>query len=167
MHKKAVTSEMNSFQIRFLMIASLFLFLFFPDVASAKPIPYEVWSRGDDGLTQRFRDALEHAFEASPDFEKSFGKKPGTLIVFITDHLGWEKFENRMKVEYSIEFSFAGSKDITTEKGTCWENAFAGCAAKIVRDAKIATQKMRKEEHRNANPQAAPDRGEPSFLESR
>ncbi|HUQ94518.1 MAG TPA: hypothetical protein VM120_22740, partial [Bryobacteraceae bacterium] len=36
------------------------------EAAAAKATLVEVWVGGDDGLTQRLRDATEHAFQSSP-----------------------------------------------------------------------------------------------------
>ena len=53
------------------------------DGPSAKRIPVDLWSVGDDGLSQRLREAVENAFKSSPDFALSSGEKPGTLVVTI------------------------------------------------------------------------------------
>jgi hypothetical protein len=57
----------------------------------AKPTPVEVWTGGDDGLTQGLRFAIENKFKSSSDFVLSLGKKAGTLIVTIPMHVAWRK----------------------------------------------------------------------------
>jgi hypothetical protein len=66
--------------------------LFVQNTTGAEPqrphkTPVEVWSGGDDGLTQRLKASIEKEFESSPDFQMSEGKKPGTLIVTIPSNV--------------------------------------------------------------------------------
>ncbi len=60
-----------------------------------KPMPVEFWVVGDDGLTQRLRDAVERALKSSSEFTMSYGKKPGTLIVQIPTNVDWERVGSR------------------------------------------------------------------------
>jgi len=106
-------------------------------------IPVEVWSGGDDGLTQRLQDAMERAFQASPDFVMSFGKKPGTLVVTIPTHVKWQNVSDRMLVRYKLEFSSASGQRLASREGQCWADEYPKCAARILDDAKAAARKIR------------------------
>ncbi len=111
-------------------------------VASAcvksQPTLVEVWRGGDDGLTIWFTEAIESAFQSSPEFTLSSGKKPGTVVVTIPTHVGWKKIDGRTQVIYSVEFTSTEDLNIGASTGTCWDDALAECAAQIVQDAKKA-----------------------------
>jgi hypothetical protein len=110
--------------------------------ASSEATPVEVWTGGDDGLTQRLRVALETALDSSPEFARSYGKKPGTLIVLIPTHVGWNDVGDRTQVLYKVEFRTATDHLIAKAKGSCWDNNLAECAAQIVKRAKKAARKV-------------------------
>jgi len=110
--------------------------------ASTQRTLVEVWTGGDDGLTLGLREALEHALESSPAFTCSYGKKPGTLMVRIPSNVGWQKVGKRTKVLYTVEFKTIDDRMISTGTGSCWKDALAMCADRIVRDAKIVARKI-------------------------
>lgn len=105
-----------------------------------KRILVEVWSGGDDGLTQRLRDALESAFKASKDFNLSSGKKPGTLVVTISTHVAWKQIGARNQVLYTVGFASTDDHKIGTSTGSCWDDALAKGAAQIMKDARLAAR---------------------------
>jgi hypothetical protein len=108
----------------------------------SKPTWVEVWSVGDDALSLKLREAVENAFQSSPRFRLSSGKKPGTLVVTIPTHVGWRQFGKRTQVSYRVEFASA-DQHTATGKGSCWDDGLAKCAAHIVADAEAATKKLR------------------------
>lgn len=110
--------------------------------ASPKLTLVEVWCRGDDGLTLKLRDTLETALKSSSEFHLSSGKKPGTLIITIPLHVGWQVVGNRTQVLYSVEFASTENQDLGSGTGSCWEDALSKCARKIVKDAKITARKI-------------------------
>jgi hypothetical protein len=112
------------------------------EAAAAEPTLVEVWCGGDDGLTIKLRDALENAFRSSPDFSPSSGKKPKTLIVSIPTNVDWKQVGRRTRVLYTVTFSSADNEKLGASSGSCWDNAFAKCAAQIVKDAKISARKI-------------------------
>ena len=103
----------------------------------------EVWSGGDDGLTQRLRAAIEKKFESSADFEKSEGKKPGTLVVTIPTNVSWRQKGERTEVLYTIEFGSSDGRSLGVSKGHCWDDDLDKCSTRIVRDARAAARKVR------------------------
>ena len=125
-----------------IMAASLVLAVCAIDAAPAEPVRVEVWIVGDDGLTLGLRDALEGAFRSSSDFTLSNGKKPGTLLVTIPTNVDWKKKFGRTKVRYAVKFTSVEDQDLGISSGSCWENAFARCAAQIVTNARIAARKI-------------------------
>ena len=115
-------------------------------VAEAAPVKatlVEVWVGGDDGLTQRLRDAVEHAFQSSPRFVLSSGKKTGTLVVTIPTNVRWKQSGRRTQVFYNVDFASTERKNLGASKGSCWDDEFATCAAHIVGAAEIAARGIR------------------------
>jgi hypothetical protein len=110
--------------------------------APAKPTPVEVWTGGDDSLTQGLRYELEKKFKSSSDFVLSSGKTPGTLIVTIPTHVEWTKNGTRMHVRYKVEFSSSNGAGIGKSSGSCWDDNFAACAAQIYEGAQRARHKL-------------------------
>jgi hypothetical protein len=110
--------------------------------APAKPTPVEVWTGGDDGLTQRLRDEVENKFKSSFDFVLSSGKKPGTLIVTIPTHVAWTQQGTRTHVRYKVEFSSSDDIGIGKSSGSCWDDNLAECAARIYGGAQRAARKL-------------------------
>lgn len=111
-------------------------------VGSTKPTPVEVWSRGDDVLTLRFRASLEEAFKASSAFVLSSGNKPGTLIVTIPTHVEWKQVAKRTKVLYTVNFASVDNQSLGASDGSCWDDALTKCAKKVVKDAAAAARKL-------------------------
>lgn len=111
--------------------------------APAKLTPVEVWTGGDDGLTQRLRLEIENKFRSSSDFVLSSGKKAGTLIVTIPTHVGWTTKGTRTYVRYEVKFSTSDDKQLGKSRGSCWEDNFAECVAQIYDSAQRAAHKLR------------------------
>ena len=104
--------------------------------APAESTLVEVWTGGDDGLTQQLRDAVERKFKSSSDFVPSGGKKPGTLIVTIPTHVAWTQHGTRTHVRYRVEFPSSDGVEFGKSSGSCWDDNFSVCAAQIYRGAK-------------------------------
>ena len=137
-------NHMTSFRMRCaLTILILALAEFSVEAGSAKPMLVEVWSGGDDGLTLRLRDAVENAFKASSAFALSSGKRPGTLIVTIPTNVIWKQVGTRTQVLYAVEFTSINSQPLGTGAGSCWDDALAKCATKIVKQANRAAHQVR------------------------
>ena len=97
----------------------------------SRPRPVEVWGGGDDGLTLRFSDAVERALTGSPAFFAGHDKQPRTLVVTIPTNLRWEDVGARTRVFYEVVFADREARRVGTTKGTCWEEQFDACAARI------------------------------------
>ncbi len=110
--------------------------------APAKPTPVEVWTGGDDGLTQRLRDEIENKFKSSSDFVLSSGKQRGSLIVTIPTHIAWTQKGTRTYVRYKVEFSSSDDVGIGKSSGSCWDDNLADCAAQIYGGAQRAAHKL-------------------------
>ena len=111
-------------------------------VAANCPTPVEVWSGGADVSTQKLRDALESAFDRSPDFSLSSGGKVGTLVALIPPHVELRRRFWRLRIIYTVEFSTRDKQSIGVSRGSCWEASVAKCAKKVLEDAKTVATKI-------------------------
>ena len=105
------------------------------------PTPVEVWTGGDDGLTQKLRHEIESKFKSSSDFVLSSGKKTGTLIVTIPTHVAWT-MKVRTHLRYNVEFSSSDAVGLGKSSGSCWDDNLADCASQIYRSARRAAHKL-------------------------
>ncbi len=118
---------------------------------SAKPTPIVVLKGGDDGLTNRLSDAIEKAFEASPDFKLSNGKQRGTLIVLIPTNVDWKPLRSTQSdgrtpaitVLYAVEFRSVDDRVIASRAGSCRDDRMEECAAEVIKGAKAAVRRIR------------------------
>lgn len=108
----------------------------------SNPTPVEVWRSGDDGLTVRFAEAVEAAFQASPLFSKSSGKQPGTLMVTISSNVGWQPVGDRVRVSFKVAFTDAAGRHLGTNAGSCWEDELSRCANEVVGRAEDAARNL-------------------------
>jgi hypothetical protein len=107
-------------------------------------IPFQFWTTGDDGLSQRFTASLYRALQSSPVLTPSSGKLPGTFIVQIPTNVDWKKRFGRTMVLYRVNFRSEGGQDLGTSAGSCSssDRALAKCATEIVRHAETAARKL-------------------------
>jgi hypothetical protein len=106
------------------------------------PIPVEFSHVGDDSLSQKLAAAVEADFRSSPDFRLSAGNESRRLVIAITKNVEWEKVGKKLRATYTVRFSSAEGYEISSEKGSCWENAFQRCAAQILTRAKTLARKL-------------------------
>ena len=109
---------------------------------ASNPTPVEIWRSGDDGLTVRFEEAVDAAFEASPLFSKSSGKQTGTLIVTIPSNVDWEPIGERVRVSFKVAFTDTAGRNLGTNAGSCWEDELSTCANEVVGRAEDAARSL-------------------------
>ena len=105
----------------------------------------ELLCGGDDGLTVRFRDALEAAFRDTSGFTLAIGNEPRTprtLVVTIVNHLTWESVGNNTQVSYTIMFEGPGAQPLGTSVGSCLEDDLSSCVLRAVTDTKRAAKQV-------------------------
>jgi hypothetical protein len=103
----------------------------------------EVWTQGDDGLTQRLSVAVNSAFEHSRHFALSTSQKPGTIyvIIVVDEFAGWKKVGSRKRITVRTEITQSPPNahptlDIhgaTVADLRCWENDLRACADTVER----------------------------------
>jgi hypothetical protein len=102
----------------------------------------QIWTGGDDGLTQRLRYEMEKGVSESGVFQlvNREGMKADDFIILIPTGVSWAKDANGLVVTAKAEFSRANRKldEVTV---TCREEALQVCAAQIVSAAKTAAAK--------------------------
>lgn len=101
------------------------------------PILAELRVGGDDGLTQRFADAIRRAIEFSEDFALPRAHQ-GQLIMTIPTHLSWQEDQGKLNFEYLVLFTDRDSRNLGTSTGTCGESDMETCSASVVSDARAA-----------------------------
>jgi hypothetical protein len=101
-------------------------------------VPVEVWTGGDDGLTQRLVDAVRNRFERSAQFRLSPSGTPNALKVTIPTHVGWEEINGKTRVSYQMRLE-RGNRLLGDSSGVCWETDLEGCANQVVETASRAT----------------------------
>jgi hypothetical protein len=72
----------------------------------------------------------------------SSGKKPGTLIVTIPNHVDWKDEGKRTRVYYITEFTSVDNRPLGASRGSCWDNELGRCAIQILKRAKSLAPKL-------------------------
>lgn len=99
-----------------------------PVSAREPPVPIEIYTGGDDALTQQLREAIEERLRSSGRFAPGpASSDPRVLKMFIPTHADWERVGNRIRVRYQLEFRRDGEA-FGFFSGTCWENELQACA---------------------------------------
>ena len=124
---------------RFWMGAVVAMILCGTGTAAEAPMRVELWTGGDDGLTQKFAVAIENALISSPDFAwDSDEETVGTLIIRIPTHVYPRHRGGRTRIVYRVEFSTKDDLLIFEIQGCCWASSVKKCAKEVLQDAKRA-----------------------------
>lgn len=95
--------------------------------------PVEVWTGGDDGLTQRLVDAVEDELRKSARFSVGeAGAVPGAVKVVVPTHVLWRKAGRETRVSYRLELERDGRRR-GAGGGSCLETELRRCAQQVVR----------------------------------
>jgi hypothetical protein len=113
-----------------------------PPSLTAAPRPLEMWRVGDDSLTLRFSEGLREALRELPEFKSSRDLQPGTLVVSITNQLGWKEVGIRTKVSYNVHFIDWRRRLVREVSGSCWEDEMSKCVARVVKEARRASREL-------------------------
>jgi hypothetical protein len=128
--------------MRFHLGAAIALLALLPIHSSAlEPqtrVPTEVWVSADDALTLRFRRALETQLGSSAYFAAPKANSSDAVILTIPRGLYWQDVKGQTNFEYVVIFTDKDSRYLGVSIGPCWEKGMAGCAAKVVEDARNA-----------------------------
>ena len=100
-------------------------------------VPVELWTGGDDGLTQKFAGSLHNAVAASSTLENT-GVGHGALRMEIPTHLYWKKAQERTHFQYVVILVDAHGRYVGSSIGGCWESDMDNCATRVVADASTA-----------------------------
>ena len=100
-------------------------------------IPVEVWTGGDDGLTQRLADSVRSEFKQSARYAEALPSTANTLRVTIPTHAGSEKVGGRTRVNYTVVFDRA-ERRIGATSGVCWSDELSACARLVLEQATAA-----------------------------
>jgi hypothetical protein len=99
----------------------------------------ELWIGGDDGLTQRFADALKAELQRSADFTST--KVANTAFdvkMLIPSHVKWAKTERGVTVFPVVIFIGADGRFLEASTPECMEASLNVCAGRVLSDARVA-----------------------------
>jgi hypothetical protein len=121
---------------------ALFVFASIPTVCQAQAKPGAAiaaqlaWS-GDDGLTTRFKAALESALKSSQEFDISRNTAKERLRLFIPRNLYGAEAKGRLNFQYVVILTNQDSKYLGVSIGSCWaeEAEVAECAQTVLKEA--------------------------------
>jgi len=109
-------------------------------LAAHAAIPVEVWTGGDDGLTQRLADAVRDEFSQSARFVLAPASTPNAFRVSIPTHAGRSEVSGRTRVTYDILFETAEHR-LDERSGSCWDDDLRECARMVVKQATVAVSR--------------------------
>jgi hypothetical protein len=93
--------------------------------------------RGDDGLTQKFRDALEAAIRRSRDFTDTFSAGvPFDATMAIPNHVGWVETDKGTRIFAVVIFIGPGGRYLGASTPECLETSINDCAERVLADAR-------------------------------
>ena len=119
-------------QRMFLTILALGQMVIAVPAAAREPVPIEISSVGDDGLTRQLRLAIEERLRSSGRFEPGpEGSNPAALKMVIPRPVETERVRNRTRVRYRLQFRRAGEA-FGFYQGTCWDNEMSDCARQVL-----------------------------------
>jgi hypothetical protein len=103
----------------------------------ASRVTVQVWTGGDDGLTQRLADVVRDEFSKSSIFTLASMPAPNSLTVTIPTNVDWEEVGGRARVIYKVRFE-RGHHVVSETGGVCWEDDLRNCARRVVEKATSA-----------------------------
>ena len=98
-------------------------------------VPVELWTGGDDGLTQRFADSVLTAISESRDFSAAHANE-GALVMRIPTHVYWSEVRGKINFSVVVIMTDNHSKYLGVSTGSCWEEAMKSCAEHVLSDAR-------------------------------
>lgn len=104
------------------------------------PVPFQIFTGGDDGLTQRLAQAVRDEFENSMAFTAVPVSAPNVLMVTIPTNVGWEEMGGKTRVTYRLRLERGGLL-LGESGGTCWEYELRACAQTVLDSAVRATSR--------------------------
>ena len=112
-----------------------------PSVArSNAAVPVEVFTGGDDGLTQRLADAIRSEFGRSARFTLALAPTSDLLRVTIPTNVGWKGVRGKTRVTYQLRLERAG-RTVAESGGVCSEQDLRVCAKKVLEAATSAVSR--------------------------
>lgn len=97
--------------------------------------PVWIWTGGDDGLTQRVRDAVAIELFLDRRFTPAVGGgEPPKLRIGIPTHVAWRETPAGTRVTVTYNFTVQGLES-RPFKVSCFETRLSVCGRRIARDA--------------------------------
>jgi hypothetical protein len=108
-----------------------------------RAIPVEIWTSAHDDLTDRLSAAITIALNDSNGFASSFGKKPGSLYVTITDRVHWKVMGERAQLTAPIAIADKppNARPLASRTVSCRDDRLLECGGQVVELAKTVQQR--------------------------
>lgn len=103
-----------------------------------RAVPVEIWTNAHDELTDRLSAAISLAMNDSQGFAASFGKKPGSLYVTITDRVHWKIMGERAQLTAPIAIADRppNAPPLASRTVSCRDDRLLECGGQVVALAK-------------------------------
>ncbi len=101
-----------------------------------QPLAVALLITGDDGLTNRFRDALEHALRTDPRFEMARAGAAYDLQMRIPTNLQPIAVGDHSGIQVLVTFADHSGKQFGSSDRSCVEEEMASCAEGVLADAR-------------------------------
>jgi hypothetical protein len=107
----------------------------------ARVIPVEVWTNAHDDLTDRLSAAVSIALNDSQGFALSFGKKPGSLYVTITESVHWKAMGERAQLTAPVTIADRppNAPPLVAQTVSCRDDKMLDCGGQVVALAKTVS----------------------------
>ena len=106
--------------------------------ATDTPIPVDFWRVGDDGLTQRFAEALQQRLRASGRYRLITAGEHAEIVITITDHARPVTFGGVDYFRYDVTFGRDADTIFGRSAGRCMRRQMSDCARRIVAELERA-----------------------------
>jgi len=109
-----------------------------PDLSAEahQPTSVDIQVVGDDGLTQRFFDAIGQVIRSSSDFQIASEAGGGDVQLEIPSHLFWCERYGRTTFQRVVVVTTPEGKYLGTSIGVCGEDSLHDCAAEVLQDVR-------------------------------
>ena len=101
-----------------------------------QPLGVALLTTGDDGLTNRFRDALEHALSRDPQFELARAGAAYDLQMQIPTNLHPIAVREHPGLQVLVTFADRAGKQFGSSDRNCGEETIESCAEAVLADAR-------------------------------
>lgn len=111
-----------------------------------QPLAVEFWVGGDDGATERFANELKRAFRSDTSFAVLETTSTNHVQIVIESNVNYKELPAGDRISYKIKFMRQYPENAVSlgkSSGSCLADQLQICAAKALRDARVALLRHR------------------------